>query len=87
MPLGYNGDMEDSEVSMKQDGAASARNRSRELQVRRLVDSNDAGISSSPQERVSTMWQLVVDSWSFMGKPCDEQRLQRHIVNIQRPKR
>jgi hypothetical protein len=39
----------------------------------------------SPAERVSVMWQLAVDAWTFMGKAeRAESPLQRDVVHIER---
>lgn len=40
---------------------------------------------ASPAERVSVMWQLAVDAWTFMGEAERAQSpLQRDVVRIKR---
>jgi len=41
--------------------------------------------NASPAERVSVMWQLAVDAWTFMGEAERAQSpLQRDVVRIKR---
>jgi hypothetical protein len=39
----------------------------------------------TPAERVSMVWPLTMDVWSFSGEKDLESRLQRHVVCTKRP--
>lgn len=39
----------------------------------------------TPAERVSMVWSLTMDAWSFSGEQNLESRLQRHVVSTERP--
>jgi hypothetical protein len=40
--------------------------------------------NTTPAERLSIMWQLALDAWTFKGVVLAETRLPRHIVRVRR---
>ena len=47
------------------------------------VSENDEGfVEASPAERVSFIWELTDELWSFKKSPYVERRLQRDITNL-----
>jgi hypothetical protein len=42
---------------------------------------------TTPAERLSMMWQLALDAWTFKGEVLAESRLPRHVVRLHRGKR
>ena len=47
------------------------------------VSENDEGfVEASPAERVSFIWELTAELWSFKKSPYVERRLQRDITNL-----
>ena len=54
--------------------------------LRRLGDQDmeDDTLQMTPEERILTMWQLALDSWSFTGRQDAQSRFQRHIVSVMR---
>jgi hypothetical protein len=43
--------------------------------------------NTTPAERLSMMWQLALDAWTFKGEVLAESRLPRHIVSVRRRER
>jgi hypothetical protein len=39
---------------------------------------------TTPAERLSMMWQLALDAWTFKGEALAESRLPRHVVSVRR---
>jgi hypothetical protein len=39
---------------------------------------------TTPAERLSMMWQLALDAWTFKGEVLAESRLPRHVVSVRR---
>jgi hypothetical protein len=46
------------------------------------ADDDNEYSSLTPHERVTMMWQLVVNAWPFTGAPPFAPRLQRHVVRL-----
>jgi hypothetical protein len=40
--------------------------------------------NTTPAERLSMMWQLALDAWTFKGEALAQSRLPRHIVSVRR---
>jgi hypothetical protein len=40
--------------------------------------------SATPAERLSMVWQLMLDAWAFEDESVAESRLQRHSVRVLR---
>ncbi|MBA4115777.1 MAG: hypothetical protein H0X71_04930 [Rubrobacter sp.] len=61
----------------------------REIRIRRLHDREPETdlADTTAAERLSMMWQLALDAWSFKGEALDEPRLPRHVVRLCRGKR
>lgn len=52
---------------------------------RREEDDGDEDYARmSPAERLSMMWQLALDAWTFAGHDEPQSRLSRHLVVVQR---
>ncbi len=51
-----------------------------------LVDQDDRGIlrDASPSERMSMVWQMTLDAWTFMDPAGAKSEFQRHAVRIER---
>lgn len=49
-------------------------------------DYDDGYVEGSQAERISMVWEITRDVWSFTGKGDAERRLQRDVANIIRPK-
>ena len=45
---------------------------------------DDSFVNASFQERISCVWDLTKEIWSFSGKKNVEFRLQRHVTNLTR---
>jgi hypothetical protein len=43
--------------------------------------------NTTPGERLSMMWQLALDAWTFKGEVLAESRLPRHVVSVRRSRR
>jgi hypothetical protein len=43
--------------------------------------------NTTPAERLSMVWQLTLDAWTFKGEVLAEPRLPRHIVRLCKRKR
>lgn len=39
---------------------------------------------TTPEQRLSMMWQLALDAWAFKGESLAESRLPRHVVRVVR---
>ena len=47
-------------------------------------DSEDDYLDWTPEQRLSIMWQLTLDAWSFTGKGDAQFRLQRDVAGVKR---
>jgi hypothetical protein len=49
-------------------------------------DTDDTELTTkTPEERISMMWQIAQDAWTFMGEDIAKSRLQRYAICILRP--
>jgi hypothetical protein len=54
--------------------------------LRRLSDEDDEFVDASPAERIGMIWELTAEVWSLRGQDCAQQRLQRHVASLVRPR-
>jgi len=54
--------------------------------LRKLTDEDDEFVDASPAERLGMMWELTAEVWSLQGHACAQQRLQRHVARLIRPR-
>jgi hypothetical protein len=47
---------------------------------------DDLSSTTTPEERIGMMWQLVVDRYSLLGQQVDESQFQRHVGCVVRGK-
>ena len=54
--------------------------------LRKLSDQGNEkdAFRMTPSERILSMWQLALDSWSFSGRYDAKSGFQRHIVTVMR---
>ena len=45
-------------------------------------ESNEEYADTSPQERVSSIWEITAELWSLMNKKNVERRLQRNVAKL-----
>lgn len=57
-----------------------------QVRLKKLTDEDDDYVDASPAERLSFMWELTAEIWSLRGQDCAQQRLQRHVAGLVRPK-
>jgi len=83
MPRQYDGWQRSQAVRANSRGAEVSES-DRTVRVRPLHDEGVERdyLAMTPEERLSIMWQLTVDSWAFKGEPLDESRLPRHVVRV-----
>jgi hypothetical protein len=54
--------------------------------LRKLSDDDDGFVDASPAERLAMMWELTAEVWSLRGQDGAQQRLQRHVASLVRPR-
>lgn len=61
-------------------------NRRRQIRISTLKKQGVEGdlVNTTPEERLSMMWQLTITAWLFKGERIAESGLSRHITNLQR---
>lgn len=50
--------------------------------LKKMTKEDDNYASSSPQERVSMIWDITAEIWSLRDEKSVEQRLQRNVTNL-----
>ena len=51
-----------------------------------LNEKDDSGIilDATPSQRIAMVWQLTLDSWTFMDQKGAKSEFQRHVVRVER---
>lgn len=55
-------------------------------ELRKLSDEDDGYVDASPAERIGMIWELTAEVWSLQEQDCAQQRLQRHVAGLVRPR-
>jgi hypothetical protein len=50
--------------------------------LKKQTKQDDSFVNASLQERISFVWELTSELWSFKGSGDAERRLQRHVTNL-----